>query len=74
MTDTDHPVLERLHDEARRATVPPVLARRQGRGFLVAAGVAFALFLALLTVVRRNPRLEADVLATTRIQRIRHPV
>jgi undecaprenyl-diphosphatase len=72
--DTDHSVLERLHDEARRATVPPAVAQRRGRGFLVAAGVAFALFLALLTVVRRNPRLESDVLATTRIQRIRHPV
>lgn len=70
----EHPVLERLHDEARRATVPPAIARRRGRGFLMAAGVAFSLFVALLLTVRRNPRLESDVMATMRLQRIRHPL
>ena len=74
MTRTNYSVQGRLHDEAQRVTVPPVVAQRRGRGFLVAAGIAFALFLALLTLVRRNPRLDADVVATMRLQRIRHPL
>jgi membrane-associated phospholipid phosphatase len=71
---TDQPVLARIRSEAQRAVVPPGVAQRRGRGFLVAAGVAFTLFVTLLSVVRRNPRLETDVAATMRIQRIRHPL
>ena len=65
---------DRLRDEARRATVPAREAGQRGRGFLTIAMAALAVFAALLAVVRRNPRLERDVVATMRIQRIRHPL
>ena len=47
---------------------------RGGTGFLVAAGIAFTFSSCLLGIVRRNPRLESDVAATMRLQRMRHPL
>lgn len=37
-------------------------------------GIAFALFLMLLAVVRRNPHINSDVTVTLRLQRRQHPV
>ena len=42
--------------------------------FLRVAIVAFTAFFTLLLVVRRNPRMERDVVATIRVQRLRHPL
>jgi membrane-associated phospholipid phosphatase len=67
-------LIESIQTSARTATVPPPLARRRGRGFLVVAIGAFAAFVALLITVRRNPRMERDVVATLRMQRLTHPM
>jgi undecaprenyl-diphosphatase len=42
--------------------------------FLRVAIAAFGAFFTLLLIVRRNPRMERDVVATIRVQRLRHPV
>jgi undecaprenyl-diphosphatase len=65
---------ERLHEQVEQIIVPPVVARRRGRVFEMIAAGAFATFLTLLAIVRRHPRLEADVVATLRVQRLRNPV
>ncbi|MEX1158819.1 MAG: phosphatase PAP2 family protein [Thermomicrobiales bacterium] len=67
-------MVEQLQERARQVTVPPTAARRRSSVFLRVALVAFSVFVALLFIVRRNPRLERDVVATIRVQRLRHPV
>lgn len=68
-TFTDH-----LHERARQVTVPPPAARLRSRAFLQVAIGAFLVFFGLLLVVRRNPRMERDVVATIRVQRLHHPL
>lgn len=65
---------ESLQDRARQATVPPPLARHRSRIFFRVAVGAFLAFFTLLLFVRRNPRMERDVVATIRVQRLRHPL
>lgn len=67
-------LIEGIQERARQATVPPGAAKRRSRTFLRIAIVAFSAFLTLLFIVRRNPRMERDVVATIRVQRLRHPV
>ena len=63
-----------IQERARQVTVPPRTARRRSRVFLRVAILAFSAFFTLLLVVRRNPRMERDVVATIRVQRLRHPL
>ncbi len=65
---------DNLQERARQATVPPYAAKHRSRVFLRVAIVAFSAFLTLLLIVRRNPRMERDVVATIRVQRFRHPL
>jgi undecaprenyl-diphosphatase len=68
-----HPV-EALQKQAASATVERAVAQQRGGVFLLASSIAFVTFLALLRLVRRNHRLETDVIATLRMQRVRHPL
>jgi undecaprenyl-diphosphatase len=63
-----------LQDRARQVTVPPRTARSRSQLFFRIAIGAFLAFFSLLIVVRRNPRMERDVVATIRVQRLRHPL
>jgi undecaprenyl-diphosphatase len=67
-------IIERLHAQVERVTVPAPVARRRSRVAELTAVTAFSTFLGLLALVRRNPRLEADVVATMRVQRLHHPM
>lgn len=73
MSESGHGVGYEIADRARGATVPPHEAKSRGRGFLVLAVVALAAFISLLLTVRRNPRMERDVVVTLRLQRMNHP-
>lgn len=53
-------------------STPPQIKRRSNRR-LIAAGICLSLFAALTALVRRNPKLTADVTATLRLQRRQHP-
>lgn len=66
--------IDQLQERARRGTVPPGTALARGRPFFFVALGALACFVALLLTVRRNPRLERDVVATLRMQRLSHPL
>ncbi|MGH9175533.1 MAG: phosphatase PAP2 family protein [Vicinamibacterales bacterium] len=68
------PLSAQIHEQAIRATVPPPTARRRSTVFLGAAILAFSAFFSLLMVVRANPRMERDVVATIRVQTLRHPL
>jgi membrane-associated phospholipid phosphatase len=73
-TTESNSLVEGIQERARQVTVPPRAAKRRSRTFLRVAIMAFSAFLTLLFVVRRNPRMERDVVATIRVQRLRHPV
>ncbi len=62
-----------IEDRARGATVPPAEAKSRGRGSLAIALIALAAFVSLLVAVRRNPRMERDVVVTLRMQRLNRP-
>ncbi len=72
-TDTES-LTGQLQERARQATVPPRAARRRSRVFFRVALGAFSAFVTFLLIVRRNPRMERDVVATIRVQRFRHPL
>jgi undecaprenyl-diphosphatase len=72
--ETVETLADQLRKRARHATVPPQAARRRSTVFLGVAIVAFSAFFSLLVLIRRNPRLERDVVATIRLQRLRHPL
>lgn len=70
-------VAERLTDAVDLSMVPTVGGKkvRQRRStFLGGAIVAFSAFLVLLVLVRSKRSAEADLVATMRIQRIKHPL
>jgi undecaprenyl-diphosphatase len=67
-------LMDSVQSTARRVTVPPGAAKRRSGLFLGAAIVAFTAFASLLLLVRARPRLERDVVATIRVQRLRHPI
>lgn len=73
MSQTVQGVRHDIEDRAREATVSPREAKSRGRGFLVLALVALAAFVSLLMAVRRNPRMERDVVVTLQMQRLSHP-
>jgi len=68
-----HDIIEQIEEHAHEMTVPPQEATSRGRGVLLVALLALGAFVALLIAVRRNPRMERDVVVTLRMQRIRHP-
>lgn len=70
-------VAERLTDSVDLSMLPTVGGKkvRQRRStFLGGAIVAFSAFLVLLVLVRSKRSAEADLVATMRIQRIKHPL
>lgn len=73
MSQQVHEVIEQIEERAHDMTVSPRVAASRGRGFLLVALLALGAFLSLLIAVRRNPRMERDVVVTLRMQRIRHP-
>lgn len=62
---TDH--LHIVPQVSRRA------ARKRRSVFMLAVGIAFASFLTLLTIIRRNHQLDIDLTTTLRVQRRQHP-
>lgn len=73
MSEAAHDVRHGIEGRAREMTVAPREAKARGRGFLILALVALAAFVSLLIAVRRNPRMERDVVVTLRMQRLNHP-
>lgn len=74
MTTETESLTGHLQSRARQVTVPPPMARRRSLFFFRVALGAFLAFFTLLLIVRRNPRMERDVVATVRVQRLRHPL
>lgn len=62
------------HDVPEIPTVRPQVVRRRQSRFFGGAIVAFSIFSALLILVRSKRSAEADLVATMRIQRVKHPV
>lgn len=71
---SEHPLRDEIADRALRATVPPSVAKRRSKTWFGFALGALALFISLLLTVRAHPRMERDVQATMRLQRVRHPL
>lgn len=72
-------VLDGLADALDRSVIhAPIatrkVARRRQARFLGASVVAFSIFSVLLILVRSQRSTEADLVATMRIQKVRHPV
>lgn len=70
-------VVDRLSGALDRSNLPVVNKRvveRRRSTFLGGSIVAFSSFLVLLILVRSKRSVEADLVATMRIQRIKHPV
>lgn len=68
------PFRREMDARARRATVPPFIAQQRSKRWFSVALAAIGLFVGLMLTVRANPRLERDVVATMRLQRVRHPL
>lgn len=74
MNQPRHEVRQVIAERARESTVSSGEAKARGRGFLALAFVALVAFVSLLITVRRNPRMERDVVVTLRMQRMGHPL
>lgn len=69
-------VVGRLGGAVDRSSLPVVsksVVERRGSSFLGGSIIAFSSFLVLLILVRSKRSVEADLVATMRIQRIKHP-